>query len=197
VEYLPLMEGHTVSTVWCYNDRGKSLLVALVNHNTRPAVLPVATEDEIIDHLDIPLTRRVRLSPEEHEQLLDERQVAREHHRRLRTHKRRTREQLAPWFILACVASLLVLGLGLILNLGANNETGGVLLLAVGGVGLLAGCGALAYVYLDESSHAGRPRTQRFETHMTVPNDEEVDEELDRIERFIASVARSAASGRG
>lgn len=197
VEYLPLREGHTVSTVWCKNDRGKSLLVALVNHNTGPAILPVATEDEIIDHLGIPLSRRVRLDPDEYEQLLDEQQVAREHRRRLHTRKRRTREQLAPWLIIACVVSLSVICFGLILGLGANNETGGVLLLALGGIGLLACSGALAYLHLDESGHSGRPRTRRFETHVTVPNDEEVDEELDRIETFIASVVRSAASGRG
>jgi hypothetical protein len=57
----------------------------------------------------------------------------------------------------------------------------------------------LACVYLDESSHAGRspvgPR-EPIESHETVTN-EDVDEELDRIKEFIASVARSAASGRG
>ena len=57
------------------------------------------------------------------------------------------------------------------------------------------------FVYLDESGHANRRPTgprERIETHetVTVPN-EEVDEELDRIEDFIASVARSAASGKG
>ena len=59
----------------------------------------------------------------------------------------------------------------------------------------------MAYVYLDESGHANRRLTgprEQIETHetVTVPN-EEVDEELDRVEDFIASVARSAASGKG
>lgn len=209
VEYMPILEGHTVSAVYCENDRGRPLLLALVNHNTRPAVLAHRTDDDIIDHLGIPRRRRLQrvlLSPEEHDRLMDEqqveRQVAREHHKRLLTRKRQTRERLTPWLLVACAVSFVTLGLGLLLHFGAKNKVAGLTLLAVGGVGLIAGSVAWACIYLDESSHAGRQPvrpSQPIETHetVTVSNDEEIDGELERIKDFIASVARSAASGRG
>jgi hypothetical protein len=44
VEYMPVLEGHTLSAIWCTNDRGRPLLVALVNHSIGQRPMWVVTE---------------------------------------------------------------------------------------------------------------------------------------------------------